>query len=74
MTRLVGTGHTVPMPAVAGWTEGKRLAEMASIRADIAAMGGTILREQRVRNIAFDGPGDKTTWTFEVSWKPRGAQ
>jgi hypothetical protein len=36
VSRLVGTSNIVPMPALAGWTEAKRGAEMARVRADVA--------------------------------------
>ena len=65
---LISTDHLVPMPTLAGWTEERRLAEMASIRAQIAATGGTITTERRTRNTAFDEPGEKTTWAFTVQW------
>ena len=68
MSQLISTDHIVPMPRTASWTEEKRVAEMTRIRADIAAQGGVITSERRVRNIAFDDPGDRTTWKFHVRW------
>jgi hypothetical protein len=68
MSRLISTGHTVPMPRLASWTEEKRVVEMSRIRADIAAQGGLITSERRVRNVVFDDPGERTTWKFNVRW------
>jgi len=65
---LLSTDHIVPMPALAGWTEEKRTAEMTRIRADIAAQGGVITVERRIRNTAFDDRGQRTSWTFHVKW------
>jgi hypothetical protein len=68
MTALLQTDHIVPMPDLAGWTEEKREAEKARIRADIAGQGGRIWRERLTHNAAFDERGHRTTWVFSVDW------
>lgn len=64
--------HTMPTPAVAGWTEMERITQARDVRADFEARGGRVLQEKRVRNIAFDGPGERTTYVFVVDWGGTG--
>jgi hypothetical protein len=58
----------MPTPAVAGWTETTRIQEAKKAREDFERRGGRVIQERRVRNIAFDGPGERTTYMFTVDW------
>ena len=67
-TELVRTEHTIPAPALAGWTEESRLLEIARFRENVRLNGGTIVAERRTRNVAFDERGERTTFFFRVQW------
>lgn len=62
------TTHTMPTPAVAGWTEEERLSAVADVRAEFATKGGTVISERRKRNTAFDRTDERTTFEFVVEW------
>lgn len=62
------TTHTMPTPAVAGWTETERIQRAKAVREDFERKGGRVIQERRVRNIAFDEPGERTTYIFVVDW------
>lgn len=63
---VVETEHVLPTP----WAkdEAERLAHVEKARAEFIALGGQIIEEHRVRNIAFDRRGERTTWKFRVRW------
>ena len=67
-TRLLETEHIIPTPAIAGWTEETRLAELERCKAAIRSEGGDIILERRIRNTAFDARGERTTFTLKVKW------
>lgn len=70
-TRVIGEERTLPTPAVAGWDERERLAAAAAFREEAARLGAVIVSERRIRNAAFDGPNERTTFLFSLRWEPR---
>lgn len=61
--------HILPTPDLAGWTEETRVRASQEAMLKLQCEGGTILKHARVRNPAFDHPGQRTTFQFTVGWE-----
>lgn len=60
--------HVLPTPRIAGWTEESRQARVQSVREEFARKGGSIVKEERFFNTAFDRHPEKTTFRFTVEY------
>jgi|GEM_PF-5125030 len=62
----------LPTPAVAGWNETTREQKAAEVRGEFIRGGGKIIRQDRIRNPAFDKrqhKDDRSTFRFVVEYR-----
>jgi hypothetical protein len=61
------TVHLLPTPDLAGWTETERATQAEATAAEFRRRGANVSVE-RIRNTAFDKPGQMTTFRFTVRY------